>query len=60
VSAFRAARVEHKIVKIPKNEVAVTLGRPEATAASGVDLEKDLAIHQQGEKLKSGKIVPPT
>ena len=60
VSAFRAARVEQKIVKVPKNEVVVTLGRSETTAASGVDLEKDLAIHQQGEKLDPRKTVLPT
>ena len=43
--AFRAARVEKKIVKIPKNEAVVTLGRTEATVASGLRLEKDLAIN---------------
>ena len=48
--AFRAARVEQKIVKVPKNEVVVALGLSQA-AASSVDLEKDLAIHQQSEKL---------
>ena len=60
VPAFRAARVEQKIVKVPKNEVVVTLGRSEAAVASGVDLEKDLAIHQQGEKLDPRKTVLPT
>ena len=59
VPAFRAARVEQKIVKVPKNEVVVTLGRSEATVAGGVDLEKDLAIHQQGEKLDPRKTVLP-
>ena len=56
----RAARVEQKVVKVPKNEVVVTLGRSQAAVASGVDLEKDLAIHQQGEKLDPRKIGPPT
>ena len=32
---------------------------PEAIARGGVDLEKDLAIHQQGEKLDAGKTVLP-
>ena len=52
VPAFRAARVEQKIVKVPENEVVVTLGRSQAAVAGGVDLEKDLAIDQQGEKLE--------
>src|ERR1700686_3138730 len=60
MSAFRAARVEQKIVKVPKNQVVVTLGRPEVTVASDVDLEKDLAIHQQGEKLDPRKTILPT
>jgi hypothetical protein len=51
--------VEQKIVKVPKDEIVVTLGRSEATLASGVDLEKDLAIHQQGEKLDPRKAVLP-
>ena len=58
--AFRAARVKKKIVKVPKNEVVVTLGRSEATVASSLDLEKDLAINQQGEKLNPRKTVLPT
>ncbi len=60
VSAFGAARVEQKIVKVPKNEVVVALRRPQAVAASGVDLEKDLAIQQQSEKLDPRKTVLPT
>ena len=58
--AFRAARVEQKIVKIPKNEIVIALGRSKAAAASSVDLEKDLAIEEQGEKLEPRKIVLPT
>src|SRR5580704_2783062 len=38
VPAFRAARVEQKIVKVPKNEVIVTLDRSKATLAGNVDL----------------------
>jgi len=36
--AFRAARVEQKIVKVPKDEVVVALGRSKATFA-GNDLD---------------------
>ena len=60
VSAFRAARVKQKIVKVPKNEVVVAFGRSQAAVASGVDLEQDLAIHQQGEKLDPRKTLLPT
>src|SRR5689334_13701241 len=60
VPAFRAARVEQKIVKIPKNEIVIALGRPKAAAASSVDLAKDLAIEKQGEKLDPWKILLPT
>ena len=58
--ALRASRVKQKIVKVPKNEVLVTLGRSETTAAGGVDLEQNLAIHQQGEKLDPRKAVLST
>jgi hypothetical protein len=51
VPAFRAARVEQKIVKVPKHKVIGTLVRPKATVTEIVDLEKDLAIHQQSKKL---------
>src|SRR6201993_3625343 len=60
VPAFRAARVEQKIVKIPKNEIVIALGRSKAAAASSVDLQKDLGIEEQGEKLEARKIVVPT
>ena len=60
VPAFRAARVEQKIVKIPKDEIVITLGRSKAAAASNVDLENDLAIEEQAEKLEPRKIVLPT
>ena len=58
VPAFRAARVEEKIVKVPKDEVVVALRRPQPVAG-GVDLEKDLAIQQQSEKLDAGKSFLP-
>ncbi len=51
VPAFRAAGVEQQIVKVPKNEIVVALFRSQPGAAGGVDLEEDLAIHQQGEEL---------
>src|ERR1700731_2547491 len=60
VPAFRAARVEQKIVKVPKDEVVVALGRSKATFAGNVDFENDLAIHQQSEKLDPRKPVLPT
>ena len=59
VPAFRAARVEQKIVKVPKDEVVVALGRSKAAFAGNVDLEKDLAIHQQSEKLDPRKTLLP-
>src|SRR5580704_7005616 len=58
--AFRAARVEQKIVEVPKNEAVVTLGWPLATIVGSIDREKDLAIHQQGEKLDTRKAVLST
>ena len=51
--------MEQKIVKVPEYEVVVALGRPEPIAARSVDLEKDLAIHQKGEKFHAGKAVLP-
>ena len=60
LTTCRAAGVEQEIVKVPKNEIVVTFGPPQAIVASGVDLEKDLAIHQQGKKLDPRKTVLPT
>ena len=57
--ARRAARVEQQIVKVPENEVGVALGGTQVAIVGGIDLEEDLAIHQQGEKLDSGKAVLP-
>src|SRR5450631_2639099 len=59
LSALRAVGVEQEIVKVPKHEVVVALGRPEALVVRGVDPEKDLAIHQQREETDSRKIVLP-
>src|SRR6266550_8717626 len=55
LSAFGAVGVEQQIVKVPENQVVVAFGRPQAVAAGGIDLEEDLAIHQQSEKLDPGK-----
>ena len=52
VPAFRAARVEQKIVKVPKNEVVVALGRRRPLSRSGVDLEKDLAIERAAREAR--------
>src|SRR5215471_7840013 len=60
VSDLRATRVEQKIVKVPNNEVVVTLGRSEAILAGSVDLEKNLAVNEQGEKLNPWKTVLAT
>src|SRR5262245_59677530 len=60
VPAFRAARVEQKIVKIPKNKVLVTFGRSKASFSSSLYFEKDLTIDQQGKKLDPRKSVLPT
>ena len=57
MSALRAARVEQKVVKVPKNEVGVTLGRSSAIVDSGIDRENDLAIYQHREKLDARKTV---
>src|ERR1700677_5315515 len=37
-------------MKVPKYEAVVTLGRSKPTFATSPDLEKDLAIEEQGEK----------
>ena len=58
MAALGAARVEHKIVEVPQYEGVVALGRPQPIAV-GVDLEKDLAVDEEGEKLKPRKILLP-
>ena len=56
--AFRAARVEQKIVKVPKSELTAALGQSKLSFAnSGADLEKDLAIEEEGKKLLAYKDV---
>ena len=46
-------------MKVPKDEAVATLGHSKPTFAS-TDLEKDLAIEEQGEKLDAWKTLPPT
>ena len=60
-TAFRAARVEKKIMKIPKNELGVqALARSEAIVARGLRLERIWQSTSQGKKLNAGKTVLPT
>src|ERR1700722_8073587 len=42
-------------MKAPKYEAVVTLGQSKPTFATGANLEKDLAIHEQREKLDPRK-----
>ena len=58
MAALGAARVEQKIVEIPQHEGVVALGRPQAIAV-GVDLEKDLAVDEEREKLEPWKTLLP-
>ena len=58
VPTLRAARVEQQIVKVPKYEVVVALGRSPA-AVAGIDLEQDAAVQQQREELAPRKIFLP-
>ena len=55
MSTFRAAGVEQKIVEVPETKAIVTFGRAEAAVMRGIELEKDLAIHQQGEQRDTAK-----
>ena len=59
MAAFRAARMEQKIVEVPEHEIVVALGRPQPAVARWIDLEKDLAVDKQSEKLDPGKTVLP-
>ena len=52
--------VKQEIVKVPQDELVVAFVRPQTIAVGCVELEKDLAVHQQGEKLDAGKAsLPP-
>src|SRR4029077_17851647 len=53
--SFRAARVEQKIMKIPKDEIVVTLRPAQVSGFAGFDLEQNLAIQEKREKFDSGK-----
>ena len=50
--------MEQKIVEVPQHQGVVAFGRPQAIAV-GVDLEKDLAIDEEREKLEPRKILLP-
>src|SRR3979490_904642 len=52
--------MEQNIVKVPENEVVVSLGRSEPIIAGSLDLEKDLAVDEQGEKRDPRKSVLTT
>jgi hypothetical protein len=60
VPTFRAARVEEEVVKVPKNEAVIAFAQSKLTFAGSADLEEDLAIEEQGEKLDSWKTLLPT
>ena len=59
MSALGAARVEQKIVKVPKDEAIVAFGRSQPIAAGGDGLEQDPAIDEQGENLDLRKAGMP-
>src|ERR1700722_7666735 len=47
-------------MKVPKCEAVVALGQSKPTFSGSANLEKDLAIEEQGEKLDPGKNLLPT
>ncbi len=55
MSTFRAARVEQKIMKVPKHEVVIALVLSEYAVAITLNLEQDLTIHQNGKELDACK-----
>src|ERR1700722_19013921 len=59
LSACGAVGVEQEIVKIPKNEAGVTLGRSYPVAAGSIETEQNLTIHQQCEEFDPRKAVLP-
>ncbi|MGC2785191.1 MAG: hypothetical protein WA397_15455 [Roseiarcus sp.] len=58
---FRAARMEQKIWKVPKSEAVAALGQSKlGFASASADLEKYLAVEEEGKKLVPWKTVFPT
>jgi hypothetical protein len=57
VAALGATGVEQEIVKIPQNQIAVTLRSSEVAVAARFDLEKDMALEQQPQKLDPRKTI---
>src|SRR5580704_4411098 len=49
VPAFGAARMENEVVKIPKNEIVVALGRAKTLVAGCADLKKDVGVDEEAE-----------
>ena len=58
--ALGAAGVKQQVVKVPQNQLFVTFGRPQAGVTGSADLEKDLAVDEQSEKLEPRKASLPT
>ena len=50
--------MEQEIVEIPENKVGIAFHRPQIAVVGGIDLEQDLAVHQQGEQLRSRESLP--
>src|SRR5271154_4060586 len=46
VATLGTARMEEKIVKVPKDEIVVAFGRPQPLVTGG-DFEEDSAIHKK-------------
>jgi len=57
MAAFGATRMEHKIVKVPKHQIVVALGRAQAMVPGSINLEKDLAVQQQREQFQPRKVI---
>src|SRR5580704_12995323 len=49
VPAFGTARMENEVVKIPKNEIVVALGRAKTLVAGCADLEKNVGVDEEAE-----------
>src|ERR1700722_10858135 len=56
--ALGAAGMKQQVVKVPQNQMFVAFGRPQA-GVSSADLEKNLAVDEQTQKLESWKASLP-
>ena len=52
LTALRAPGVEHEIMEIPEDQIAIALILPKAVAAFRIELEQELALQQQFEQLE--------